>query len=156
RTAVPGMEPSAGTPRTPAADRRAASPRVTPIEPAASPPHRAPATPMCQVRAEAVAAPLAESVRPAVPLPGAVLAEGADARARRIATLDWDALEAEIHACRQCVLGNGRTQAVPGVGDRAGRWMLVGEGPGKEEDRKGEPFVGQAGRLLDNMLGAIG
>src|SRR5690606_30781753 len=98
----------------------------------------------------------AAAARPAAPLSDARQAENPDMRARRIATLDWDALEADIHACRQCVLGSGRTQAVPGVGDREARWMLVGEGPGKEEDRKGEPFVGQAGRLLDNMLGSIG
>ena len=55
-----------------------------------------------------------------------------------------------------CVLCERRKQAVPGVGDRQARWMLVGEGPGAEEDQRGEPFVGQAGRLLDNMLAALG
>lgn len=77
-------------------------------------------------------------------------------RARRIATLSWDELEADIRACRACPLCERRTQAVPGVGDRQARWMLVGEGPGAEEDLRGEPFVGQAGKLLDNMLSAIG
>ena len=77
-------------------------------------------------------------------------------RARRIATLAWDDLEADIRECRACVLCERRSQAVPGVGDRRARWMLVGEGPGAEEDLRGEPFVGQAGRLLDNMLGSIG
>lgn len=74
----------------------------------------------------------------------------------QIETLDWDALEADIRACRACVLCERRKQAVPGVGDRQARWMLVGEGPGAEEDQRGEPFVGQAGRLLDNMLAALG
>lgn len=78
------------------------------------------------------------------------------AREARIATLDWDALEADIRSCAACVLCERRKQAVPGVGDRRARWMLVGEGPGAEEDQRGEPFVGQAGRLLDNMLAAIG
>jgi DNA polymerase len=78
------------------------------------------------------------------------------ARAARIATLDWPQLEAEIRTCRACVLHERRQQAVPGVGDRRARWMFVGEGPGAEEDRLGEPFVGQAGKLLDGMLAAIG
>lgn len=78
------------------------------------------------------------------------------ARYARIETLEWAALEDDIRACRACVLCERRKQAVPGVGDRLARWMLVGEAPGAEEDERGEPFVGQAGRLLDNMLAAIG
>lgn len=77
-------------------------------------------------------------------------------RVDRIAHLDWAQLESEIRDCRSCVLCEKRKQAVPGVGDRSARWMLVGEGPGAEEDQRGEPFVGQAGRLLDNMLAAVG
>lgn len=77
-------------------------------------------------------------------------------RARRIATLEWDALEADMAACRACALCEKRRQAVPGVGDRQADWMFVGEGPGAEEDQRGEPFVGAAGKLLDAMLGAIG
>ncbi|ENO85878.1 uracil-DNA glycosylase [Thauera linaloolentis] len=76
-------------------------------------------------------------------------------RTARISTLDWDALEADIRGCRACVLCEQRKQAVPGVGDRQADWMFVGEGPGREEDQRGEPFVGQAGRLLDNMLAAL-
>ena len=79
-----------------------------------------------------------------------------DGRANRIATLGWEALEEDIRACRACPLCERRRQAVPGVGDRSARWMLVGEGPGAEEDQRGEPFVGQAGRLLDSMLATIG
>ena len=70
--------------------------------------------------------------------------------------LDWDDLEARIRECRDCALCEKRRQAVPGVGDRNADWMFVGEGPGAEEDARGEPFVGQAGKLLDNMLAAIG
>ncbi len=77
-------------------------------------------------------------------------------RVRRIATLEWNELESGIRECRACVLCERRKQAVPGVGDRQARWMLVGEGPGAEEDLRGEPFVGQAGKLLDNMLAALG
>lgn len=77
-------------------------------------------------------------------------------REQRIATLDWDGLEEEIRSCQACVLCERRKQAVPGVGDRKAQWMLVGEGPGAEEDLRGEPFVGQAGKLLDNMLAAVG
>ena len=77
-------------------------------------------------------------------------------RAARIATLDWEALEAEIAACRACVLCERRNQVVPGAGERQAEWMFVGEGPGSEEDKRGEPFVGPAGGLLDNMLAALG
>lgn len=79
-----------------------------------------------------------------------------DRRLARIASLDWDALENDIRACTACKLCESRQQAVPGIGDRNGAWMLVGEGPGAEEDRRGEPFVGAAGQLLDDMLAAIG
>ncbi|MCS6997416.1 MAG: uracil-DNA glycosylase [Casimicrobiaceae bacterium] len=70
--------------------------------------------------------------------------------------LDWPALEQAIRTCTRCKLSATRTQAVPGVGDRQPEWFVVGEGPGEQEDLKGEPFVGPAGRLLDNMLAAIG
>ncbi len=69
---------------------------------------------------------------------------------------DWIRLEREVPACTACALHGSRTQTVLGVGDRNADWLLVGEAPGAEEDRLGEPFVGQAGRLLDNMLAAIG
>lgn len=70
--------------------------------------------------------------------------------------MDWAQLEAAVAHCRACGLCEGRTQTVFGVGDRQADWMVVGEAPGREEDRLGEPFVGQAGQLLDNMLAAIG
>jgi uracil-DNA glycosylase len=69
---------------------------------------------------------------------------------------DWIRLEQEVPACTACALHKSRTRTVLGVGDRNADWLLVGEAPGAEEDRLGEPFVGQAGRLLDNMLAAIG
>ncbi len=72
-----------------------------------------------------------------------------------LAALDWDDLEATIRDCARCSLCRGRTHAVPGVGDRKASWLFVGEGPGRSEDLEGEPFVGSAGKLLDNMLKAM-
>lgn len=72
------------------------------------------------------------------------------------AALGWEALAAAVHGCRRCELCESRTQAVFGVGDRQARLMIVGEAPGAEEDRQGEPFVGRAGRLLNAMLRAVG
>ena len=67
----------------------------------------------------------------------------------------WKKLLANIRTCEKCALANGRTNAVPGAGNTAAQWMLIGEGPGKEEDLRGLPFVGRAGKLLDKMLKAI-
>jgi len=68
----------------------------------------------------------------------------------------WQALRAEVLSCQRCALHLTRTQGVFGVGPRRSDWLVVGEAPGAEEDRRGEPFVGQAGQLLDAMLRAIG
>jgi uracil-DNA glycosylase len=68
----------------------------------------------------------------------------------------WEALQAEVQACTRCALHRTRTQAVFGVGDARAEWLVIGEAPGAEEDRRGEPFVGRAGQLLDAMLRAIG
>jgi DNA polymerase len=68
----------------------------------------------------------------------------------------WTELKQAVSACTACSLHKSRTQTVFGVGDEKADWMLIGEAPGAEEDRLGDPFVGQAGRLLDNMLAAIG
>jgi uracil-DNA glycosylase len=73
-----------------------------------------------------------------------------------VACMDWATLAGTVAQCTRCGLCKSRTQTVFGVGDQAARWMIVGEAPGAEEDARGEPFVGQAGRLLDNMLAAIG
>ncbi len=69
---------------------------------------------------------------------------------------DWETLQREVAECRLCPLHEGRTQTVFGVGDVNADWMLIGEAPGAEEDRRGEPFVGRAGKLLDSMLKALG
>jgi DNA polymerase len=75
-------------------------------------------------------------------------------RRARIASLDWQALEAEAMQCTSCGLCKSRKRVVFGAGVREGGWVLVGEAPGAEEDVRGEPFVGQAGKLLDAMLAA--
>jgi DNA polymerase len=77
-------------------------------------------------------------------------------RVARIAHMDWGALRAAVEGCTACKLAATRTRAVFGVGDEHAEWLFVGEAPGAEEDARGEPFVGQAGRLLDAMLAAIG
>jgi uracil-DNA glycosylase len=79
-----------------------------------------------------------------------------DDRRARILRMDWEPLKAAVAQCTACPLHEKRTNTVFGVGDEEADWMFVGEGPGAEEDAKGEPFVGQAGRLLDNMLAAAG
>ncbi|OIQ95735.1 uracil DNA glycosylase superfamily protein [mine drainage metagenome] len=103
------------------------------------------------------------------PAPAALAAAGPDSpaaatvsapapvdRAAAIAAMSWDELRQSVAECRACELCRARRQAVLGVGDLHPDWLFVGEGPGAEEDAKGEPFVGQAGRLLDAMLAAIG
>jgi DNA polymerase len=72
------------------------------------------------------------------------------------ATLDWDELQAAVASCTACALSRTRKQTVFAAGSRNARWMFIGEAPGAEEDARGEPFVGQAGKLLDNMLAEIG
>ena len=69
---------------------------------------------------------------------------------------DWTELQASVAGCTHCPLHQSRTQTVFGVGNRHADWMIIGEAPGAEEDRRGEPFVGRAGKLLDEMLRAVG
>ena len=92
----------------------------------------------------------------AAPAPVAAAAEEALVSAPvAVDALEWPELAAAVAACRACGLCEQRRQAVLGVGDRTPDWLFVGEGPGAEEDARGEPFVGQAGKLLDNMLAAL-
>jgi uracil-DNA glycosylase family 4 len=74
----------------------------------------------------------------------------------REAGVDWPALRTRVAACTRCSLSTTRTQTVFGVGNLQAEWLIVGEAPGAEEDRSGEPFVGRAGQLLNSMLRAIG
>jgi len=69
---------------------------------------------------------------------------------------DWTELRTRVAACTRCSLCKTRTQTVFGVGDQRAEWLIVGEAPGADEDRQGEPFVGRAGQLLNSMLHAIG
>jgi uracil-DNA glycosylase len=115
--------------------------RLAPPAAAPSPPPRA------QPRREPVRPPAAAQP---------VSIQGGDARGARILGLDWTGLKEAVRACTACALHAARKQAVFGVGDENADWMFIGEGPGAEEDARGEPFVGQAGRLLDNMLTSIG
>ncbi|TXI72108.1 MAG: uracil-DNA glycosylase [Limnohabitans sp.] len=88
-------------------------------------------------------------VQGAVPAEAVPLPPGVD-------QMDWDTLQATVAQCRACGLCQSRKNTVFGVGDRSAQWMVIGEAPGENEDLQGEPFVGQAGKLLDNMLKAIG
>ncbi|MBV9343848.1 MAG: uracil-DNA glycosylase [Gammaproteobacteria bacterium] len=69
---------------------------------------------------------------------------------------EWETLRREVRECRRCALHTTRTNGVFGVGPLRTDWLVIGEAPGAEEDRRGEPFVGAAGQLLDAMLRAIG
>jgi DNA polymerase len=91
-----------------------------------------------------------------VPPRSAPRGELEDDRAARILRSGWPELKQMVKTCTDCPLHAARTQSVFGVGDEKADWLFIGEGPGAEEDARGEPFVGQAGRLLDNMLAAIG
>ena len=88
-----------------------------------------------------------------VPIP-AQPADGEPAVARH--WTDWESLNQAVASCTACKLQQTRTQGVLGVGDHHAEWLIIGEAPGADEDRQGEPFVGQAGKLLDAMLAAIG
>ncbi len=72
-----------------------------------------------------------------------------------VQSLDWDGLRQQVATCTRCNLHRGRTQTVFGVGNQNADWLIIGEAPGAEEDKRGEPFVGRAGQLLDAMLAAI-
>ena len=93
----------------------------------------------------------APAVAPSVALPSDAvpLPPGVD-------QMDWESLQASVAQCRACGLCQSRKNTVFGVGDRQAQWMVIGEAPGENEDLQGEPFVGQAGKLLDNMLRAVG
>ena len=104
------------------------------------------------------ALPAASSRPAAVPsaaVPAAHAAVASDARVQAIAAMPWTELREAVAACTACELCRSRRQTVFGVGHPQAHWMIVGEAPGEQEDLKGEPFVGAAGHLLDNMLQAL-
>jgi DNA polymerase len=107
-------------------------------------------------RQEAAEAPAEGAAAASMPAAaGAVVSRVADDR-NGTAALDWDTLERAVSSCTRCPLHATRRQAVFGVGDRHAPLLVVGEAPGADEDRLGEPFVGRAGQLLNAMLRAIG
>lgn len=114
---------------------------------AAEPPATVPA------RVATVIEPSAPVAPAPTPVPAAATGRGAT---DDVASMDWDTLEQTVRRCTRCDLHSGRTQAVFGVGNRTARWMVIGEAPGVDEDRQGEPFVGRAGQLLNSMLKAAG
>ena len=117
-------------------------------QPLAAPEEVVSEVPVVPANAAAASAALApEVVRPAPVVEAA--------SASPVAAMDWPQLRATVAECRACGLCKARKQAVLGVGDINADWLFVGEGPGADEDERGEPFVGQAGKLLDAMLAAI-
>ncbi|AXQ31734.1 uracil-DNA glycosylase [Solimonas sp. K1W22B-7] len=117
---------------------------------AAAPPPPAPAAGL------APAAPPPMPAAPPKPRPAPVAAEAPAGKPLIEVPADWDGLRAVVKDCRQCKLCQTRTQTVFGVGIESAPLMVVGEGPGADEDIQGQPFVGRAGKLLDEMLKAIG
>jgi uracil-DNA glycosylase family 4 len=124
------------------------------------------AAPAVRVGEPVVVAPVAEPVVVAPVLEPASVAElrvappaaavpAAEMVRDTVEALGWPELKARVQGCTACALRAGCKQTVFGVGDEHADWLFVGEGPGAEEDERGEPFVGQAGQLLDNMLLAI-
>ncbi|NLR74006.1 uracil-DNA glycosylase [Leeia aquatica] len=159
KAAPPQLEPIA-TPEphlqtTPAPVAEIAAPATTPA---------APARPLNNAAARGLAEALAAARGRARPMEDSPPAP-AEATAATVAApvaapsawahLDWEPLAEQVRDCRACGLCQSRTQTVFGVGDRKAEWLIVGEAPGAEEDRRGEPFVGPAGQLLDNMLAAL-
>ncbi|WP_343638072.1 uracil-DNA glycosylase [Roseateles sp.] len=141
----------------------APAPRAAPAVPMAAPVRRgevpvelpaevAVAEPPAPRRVAEVLAKALPSATPAAPPPASTSGPSREA----IARLDWPALRDEVAACRACSLCESRKNTVFGVGNERAHWMVVGEAPGEQEDLKGEPFVGAAGKLLDSMLRALG
>ena len=89
-------------------------------------------------------------------IPVVTLARAAGSLVSPEVEAQWESLQGEVLSCTKCALHSTRTQGVFGVGNRRAEWLIIGEAPGAEEDRRGEPFVGRAGQLLNAMLKAIG
>jgi len=112
--------------------------------------------------ASAWAAPFNAAFAPEVPpdtppdLPPSRTAVRSAVQVGPVGTLDWRSLRDAAAACRACGLCDSRRQTVFGVGHTQAHWLVIGEAPGEQEDRRGEPFVGPAGQLLDQMLAALG
>lgn len=132
-------------PMAPEAPARPPAAAVAEAHPAAGPVARLVAKP-----------PVVAASTPVAPAPAIAARSVLGERPAGIDTMDWDTLRHTVAGCRACGLCEGRRQTVFGVGNPQARWMLVGEAPGEQEDRQGEPFVGRSGQLLDRMLTAAG
>ncbi len=112
--------------------------------------------PLWKTREQVAAAPPIPEAAPAGPtVAEAEVPVVEKSREQILGDLGWPELKSMVRDCTACKLRAGCTQTVFGVGDEQADWLFVGEGPGADEDARGEPFVGQAGKLLDNMLLAI-
>jgi DNA polymerase len=137
---APALEPEAAPAGVAVPDARQVAkehdrgPAMRPATPRATPPRMAPTDAVEAPKLVAATAPLEDIA----------------------SELDWDSLRAAVAACQRCELHGTRTQTVFGVGNPQARWMFIGEAPGAEEDRQGEPFVGRAGQLLTSMIRALG
>lgn len=139
-------------------ERRDGSARASVAQAEAAP---APAATVVPIRATPESAARAPAVARANPAPGIETKPGLPASDplsddASVATLGWDELATAVRSCTKCPLHATRTNGVFGVGDRQARWLIIGEAPGVDEDKQGEPFVGRAGQLLNSMLKAVG
>jgi len=120
---------------------------------AAAPVESAAAVSLARARAEPAVGLPPRDVPHAAPLVSRAVEPGESGEP--VQSLTWEALEQRVSECTLCTLCEKRTQTVFGVGDHNADWMLIGEAPGENEDKQGEPFVGPAGKLLDNMLQSL-
>jgi uracil-DNA glycosylase len=107
-------------------------------------------------RANAAPAPVEQRQAVEIRMPRRAGGAATEQRPDGVERMTWDELADAVAGCRACNLCTGRRNTVFGVGDTQADWLIVGEAPGENEDLQGEPFVGQAGKLLDNMLKALG
>jgi DNA polymerase len=140
-------KPAAPEPKLPEA--RPAAALLAAQAPAAPAPAPAPARPPVTASARSATPAQATAPTPVAPAALASLPAG-------IELMDWPALREAVASCQACGLCEGRKHTVFGTGSTQADWLIVGEAPGENEDLQGEPFVGAAGQLLDNMLRAVG
>ena len=148
-TSVADAAPRVDAPVAPPARASEASPHAMAL---AEPAPARPAPPATRPVAGPVTSPAASPNKRAAPAAEVALGP----RPTGVETMDWPALRAAVAGCQACSLSQSRTQTVFGVGHIEADWMIVGEAPGEQEDKQGEPFVGRAGELLDRMLEAVG
>ncbi|MBS3911908.1 MAG: uracil-DNA glycosylase [Hydrogenophaga sp.] len=150
RVWAPKPAASAAAPE-PVPERPAAHPAAAPLAP------QTPAAPAPVAAPAAARPPVTASARPVNPAPApARVAAALASLPAGIEQMDWPALREAVAGCRACGLCEGRKHTVFGTGSTPADWLIVGEAPGEHEDLQGEPFVGAAGQLLDNMLRAVG